>query len=80
MDTTAPAVAAAAQPRPLELVRTPALDRLQAAPLRAKVALGVRTSSRGRGCAAAAAAGAVVSMSRRGSRGGHECWSPPRAP
>ena len=41
MDTTAPAVAAAAQPRPLELVRTPALDRLQAAPLRAKVALGV---------------------------------------
>ena len=40
MDTTAPA-AAAAQPRPLELVRTPALDRLQAAPLRAKVALGV---------------------------------------
>lgn len=41
MDTTAPAAAAAAQPRPLELVRTPALDRLQAAPLRAKVALGV---------------------------------------
>jgi flagellar M-ring protein FliF len=41
MDTTAPAAAlAAAPPRPLELVRTPALDRLQAAPLRAKVALG----------------------------------------
>jgi len=41
MDTTAPAAAAAAQPPPLELVRTPALDRLQAAPLRAKVAMGV---------------------------------------